>query len=129
LPVTGQTLLTEFRVTAGPPGTPQGTGKPLIKNVPGPVPFTLSGTWVVPGGGVRKLEARVRTAEGSPVLVLANDAWRNGFAYERDFGDELTAREEQTLLVLIEGDAELHFEKLIDGAVIATATIEIETSP
>ena len=44
----GVPQMLNLRVIVGMPGTDQGRAPPLIRNVPGPVPFTISADWVGP---------------------------------------------------------------------------------
>ena len=89
----------------------------------------MMGTWIAPHGGSWQLETRVKDANGRTVALMANGIWKEAFVYQRSFEGQWSSPEEQTLLVLVEESGELSFERLIDGAVIASATLEVETMP
>jgi hypothetical protein len=120
-------IVREFRVYVGPPGTDQGSGVPLIRNVPGPVPFTLNTTWFAPEGGDWRLTLAVRDGSGQPVDVVSGFRWAKQHSEPHDFGaPRSTYREQQTVLLLIERGGTLTFERQISGAVVASAELEIE---
>ena len=117
----------EFRVTVGPPGTDQGAGAPLIRNVPGPVPFTVNTNWFALEGGTWRLGLKVTDDEGHPVQVVSGFRWANQHSESHDFGGPRTVfREQQRLLVLIERGGRLRFERQVNGTTVAQTELEIE---
>ena len=117
----------DIRVTVGPPGTDQGSGVPLIRNVPGPVPFTISTTWFALEGGTWRLTLAITDDEGKPVQLVSGLRWANQHSESHDFGAPRSSyREQQTLLVLVEKGGVLRFERQVNGAPVAQAELEIE---
>jgi hypothetical protein len=123
-------IVRSLRVTVGPPGTDQGRGVPLIRNVPGPVPFTVSTTWFAEEGGSWRLSLAVQDDEGRPVQVISGLRWANQHSESHDFGGpRSTFREQQTLLVLVERGGVLRFQRQVNGAPAGEAELQIEVEP
>jgi hypothetical protein len=117
----------EMSVSVGPPGTKQGTGEPLVRNVPGPVPFTINTTWFALEGGTWRLTLAVKDDRGEPVEVVSGFRWAKQHTESHDFGPpRSTFREQQTLLLLIERGGVLTFERQISGTTVGQAELEIE---
>jgi hypothetical protein len=117
----------EMRVILGPPGTKQGSGVPLVRNVPGPVPFTISTTWFALEGGTWRLTLAVKDDRGEPVEVVSGSRWAKQHTESHDFGPpRSTFREQQTLLLLIERGGVLTFERQVSGLTAGRAELEIE---
>jgi hypothetical protein len=120
-------IVRELRAYVGSPGTDQGSGVPLIRNVPGPVPFTLSTTWFAPEGGSWRLALAARDSDGQPVEVVSGFRWAKQHSETHDFGAPRSMyREQQTVLLFIERGGMLTFERQVNGAVVASTSIEVE---
>ena len=121
------TTVREMQVSVGPPGTEQGTGVPLVRNVPGPVPFTIDTTWFALEGGTWRLTLAVKDDRGEPVEVVSGFRWAKQHTESHDFGPpRSTYREQQALLLLIERGGVLTFERQVSGTTVGQAELEIE---
>ena len=116
-----------LQVIVGPPGTDQGNSTPLIRNVPGPVPFTVSADWIGPAaGGECELSLSVRHEDGETIRLLSGGQWSRDFTYSRDFTVERIAHEEFTVLALIERGGILRFQRRLNGDLAGEALVAIE---
>jgi len=114
-------------VIVGPPGTNQGSGVPLIRNVPGPVPFTVSADWFGPAaGGEWDLGLTVRHEDGEIVRLMDGAQWARDFTYKRNFSTERFAKEQFTVLALLEKGGTLKFERRVNGDFVGEVEVAIE---
>lgn len=118
-------VVTGFRVFVGTPRIDQGSAPPLIRGVPGPVPFTISTDWLVFAAGAWNLGLAITDANGRPVLVAADGRWRERFSGARELGPG-SMHEEFTVLALLEGGGVLRFQRLVNGAVVSETELELD---